>query len=379
MKHYYVIVLMASVLSTVAMEKPFASKKRPAEEEQPAPSQKLKRESETAAVIREPVAQMETQRELSPEVQEHINYLRALAQRGEFPNEIAAQILKNLANVKVAGATEDQKLYNAIANIRAFMEAFPQFYGDVGINEYLIRELDKKYMHNALFKVAIALATTGAGQWLVGYVGTDDIKKAGIVDYLHAAVEKGELGNMRFILKYFPQWINEKNPLSGFTALGLAVKQEHPHVVKELLNSPQLNINRDDQGSFALWLASNKGQLVIVEQLLQAPGINVNAQTPVTGPALMIAAENGHRAIVDRLLQVPGVNVNAKTSSGHTALMLAAYKGHTAVVDRLLQARGINVNSRTPQGITALRFARQSKSPNKDAIIKRLIEFGAIE
>lgn len=444
MKSYYVLMLMAVVISADAMEMPPVSKKRPSEEEQPASAQKVKREAEQAAIIREPAVQMEAQRELSPEVQKAVAYLRAIAQQGAFPNEIAAQILQNLAKVKVTGATEAQKLYNAIANIRNFMAAFPQFYGDVGINGYLIQELAKRYMPDAPMNVAIALATTGAGQWLATFVGTDANRKGGMVNHLIHAAHIGELGKIRFILSYFPDLVNEID-IHQATALRTAALQGHQAIVKQLLQMPGININAHNQGVRALMIAAQNGRIGIVERLLQVPVINVNAQNQNGDTALILAAENGHTAIVERLLQVPGIDVthnqgnlaliraaekghaavvepllqvpgidvNAQDQRHHTALMFAAYNGHEAVVKRLLQVPGINVNAhnpsrftalilattmgkkavverllqapgidvniRTTNGYTALGLARQSNNPNKDAIIKRLIDFGGID
>ena len=183
-------------------------------------------------------------KELSQEVQEKIKLVRELAEKGEFSDEISAEILKNLAKVKVRGATEEQKLFNAIANIRNFMEAFPQFYGDVPINSAIIEELAKHYFPNGQIKVAIALATTGSGQWLALYVGNDMARKKIAGHELIYAAEYGKLATIRFIFIIFLRLLMKK----------IVVKNS------------------------SLMYAAESGYIAEVDRLLQVPGINVNAQ-----------------------------------------------------------------------------------------------------
>ena len=388
-----------------------AMRKRPLSPEHPAPEEM--QEADLASKAQKVVAP-QAQKELSEQTKAQIEWLKGLAERGEFSDEVAAEILKNLVKVKVKGATEEQKLYNAIANIRAFMEAFPKFYGDVKINEYLIKELARRYMNNSVRQVAIALATTGAGHWLADHVGNNPRAKANLGYDLVQMAAFDQLGTVRFILTYIPQIVNEKGR-DGLTALIAAAVHNNAAIVERLLHVPDINVNAQDQdgatalieaannghaavvkkllqaaainvnaqnhkGVTALMLAAQNGHTVVVDQLLQVAGINVNAQSQQGATALILAAQNGHTPIVDRLLQVAGINVNAQSQNGATALILAAAKGNKVIVERLLQAPGLNdVNVRSFQGFTALGYARRSNSPNKDEIIKLLIDHSATE
>jgi ankyrin repeat protein len=352
---------------------PLFAMKRPLEKERlPLPEMQ---EASSASKVPKVPAEQESPKELSTAARDHIASLRRMAERGEFSDEIAAEILVNLAKTKVAGATQDQKLYNAIAAIRNFMEAFPQFYGDAPINKNLIEELAKRYTQGNAMQVAIALATTGSGQWLVAHVGNnaDRIKKVGYE--LVRAAGLGDLSAVRFILAYAPQVINEKGKEER-TSLMAGAFEGHLAVVKRLLEVPGINVNaQNQQGGTALMAAAQNGHAPVVERLLQAPGINVNSQTQTGATALMFAASKGHAAVVERLLQVPGINVNVQSQPGFTALMFAAQNGHVAIVERLLQVPGINVNQQNQKGSTALTLAAEN---GHAAIVERLLQMPGI-
>lgn len=318
-------------------------------------------------------------KELSEEIQKQIKWLKGLAERGEFSNEVASRILLNLAKVKMRGGTEEQKLYNAIESIRAFMEAFPQFYGDKQINKELIEELANKYTGGQRTVVALALATQGAGQWLVEFVGSDDYRISILVNELVKAAKHNQLGKINFILTYFPQIINKRDS-EGLTALITATVYGRMPIVERLLKVPGIDVNADDkEKGTALIAAVFNNHPAIMERLLQVSGININAQNNDGSTALIMAIEYNRTAIAERLLQVPTINVNAQDTEGFNALMHAVFKGDMAIVKKLLQISDINVNGRAQDGTTALTLAHVSSSPNKQAIIKLLEAHGATE
>ena len=290
--------------------------------------------------------------------------------RGQLSNEMGAEILKNLAKAKSTGATLEQKLYNAVASIRNFMNAFPQFYGDEKINGELIRELANRYALGNQIKVATALATTGAGQWMAKFIDTDIQKRAFLTAQFVNAAENGDAGRLRFIITFVPQIINQGIG-DSVTALMAAALNGHTVIVNQLLQVPGINVNMQTYaGGTALMFASQKGYTAVVERLLQAPGINVNLQNQHGGTALRTAAFNGHTAVVERLLQVPGINVNLQNSENDTALMMAAENGHAVIVERLLQVPGINVNLQKREGATALMLAAQN---GHTAVLEKLL------
>jgi ankyrin repeat protein len=85
-------------------------------------------------------------------------------------------------------------------------------------------------------------------------------------------------------------------------------------------------------------------------------GIDVNkAMTDDGTTALYIASELGHQSVVDSLLAVDGIEVNkARTDDGTTPLLVASFKGHRSVVDSLLAVDGIEVNQCNGAGRTPL-------------------------
>lgn len=380
-----------------------AGMKRPAEFEK----EEIKKQAVEQSVKKVPLPQ------LSEAVRSFIDNLHKQANLKNLPRDILAQILKDLAKAKVIGGTEEQKLYTAIANIRYFMYVFPQFFKDVQINGDIILELARRYAQGNGIKVAVALATSGAGEWLKAYVSDNAARNRALAAELVHAAENGQLGTVRFILQYVPQVVNvgyreditaliaaalqnriaiverllqvpginvNAQTQNGSTALMIVSENGHTAVVQQLLQIPGINVNlQNPNGATALMYAAEKGYTAVVQQLLQAPGINVNLQTQEGFTALMLAAKNGHASVVEGLLQRPGINVNAQNRNGATALLVAAHAGHTAIVQRLLQVPGINVNARTRNGRTALRVTRQSNNPNKEAIIKLLVDHEAIE
>ena len=346
-----------------------AMRKRPLSPERPAPEEI--QESELAAKTQKVVAP-QAQKELSEQTKAQIQWLRGLAERGEFSNEIGARILLNLAKVKMRGATQEQKLFNAIANIRAFMEAFPQFYGDEQINKALIQELSKHYSAR-IERVAIALATTGAGSWLQKITNIRENIRAIGHELIHAA-KHGDLGAVRFIITYVPQTINAQG-LGGETPLMVAAVNCHLSVIERLLEVPEIDVNKQNiSGNSALMLATDRegaGYTAVVQRLLQVPGINVNLPNKDGMTALIRAAANGNLSLVERLLQAQNINVNHQ----NLAVITAAYNGHTAVVERLLQVPGINVNAQDQGGYTALIFAVQN---GHIAVVERLLQVPGI-
>ncbi len=255
---------------------PLVAMKRPAEQPSaPEPEMAAKSSGKKQRPERKKVSRSQ--------IEAQVKRLKEQAERGEIPNELLLQTFKDLVSVEMEGATEEQKLFNAIAGIRSFMGVFPTFFSDVKTNEYFIDELAKRYAGDDKIKVAIALATAGAGQWLAAAVNDPNHPlykiKAGY--YLVDAASRKELGTVRFILTYAPMVINDKG------------------------------INE----STALMFAAENGDLPMVEVLLKTQGIDINAKNKQGHTALIYAVMNNRLAIVDRLLRIQGAggtDVNAQ-------------------------------------------------------------------
>ena len=113
---------------------------------------------------------------------------------------------------------------------------------------------------------------------------------------------------------------------------------------------------RDERGTPALMLASQRGNLKVVERLLDA-GADVNAHDKEDHTALMRASLGGNLEVVERLLDA-GADVDAPDDLGYTALMWASREGNLEVLERLLDA-GANVNARDKEDHTALMIASE--------------------
>lgn len=87
----------------------------------------------------------------------------------------------------------------------------------------------------------------------------------------------------------------------------------------------------------ALLRAARAGHDDAVRELLTSPNTEINATDERGSTALIEAARYGHDQVVETLL-TRGADVKAKDGEGKTALMLAAQGGHEEVVRLLKQA-----------------------------------------
>jgi len=192
----------------------------------------------------------------------------------------------------------------------------------------------------------------------------------------------------------------------GITALMLAVRGNHPQMVKVLLDhnaNPNLRAmggytapmaaTSDDDSDIAIFKAlsakganfnlqsedghnafmylCHHGKLNIVEMLLQK-GMNPNVQGAKGFTPLMASAVFG-KSNVSKLLLLNGALPNLQDQNGNTALMIASQNGHTDSVKGLL-AHNPDLNLANEDGMTALAFAVLSDHPN---VVKELLQHGA--
>eukprot|EP00658_Telonema_sp_P-2_P012616 TRINITY_DN14804_c0_g1_i1.p1 TRINITY_DN14804_c0_g1~~TRINITY_DN14804_c0_g1_i1.p1 ORF type:complete len:788 (+),score=205.90 TRINITY_DN14804_c0_g1_i1:95-2458(+) len=102
----------------------------------------------------------------------------------------------------------------------------------------------------------------------------------------------------------------------------------------------------------ALQIAAAKNNLELVRMLLGSLRISVDRQDQSGFSALHAAAQAGHTEIVNALTQA-GAGLETVTVAGHTALMMASEAGQLGVVQALLEARA-GVNAVAADGCTAL-------------------------
>lgn len=199
--------------------------------------------------------------------------------------------------------------------------------------------------------------------------------------------------------------VNYANPYTGKTALMVAIENNQPDVVKALIQSRQLNLEKVDYDSRnAYMLAAKQGSIPCLKLLQGAQG-KTNRVDREGLSALLIAAKNNQRDATVFLL-TPG-NINSKDFVGRTALFLAAQYGHHEILEELLHRHadmeignydrvtplmiaaqegqiqiattlihaGANVNAVTRKQITPLMLAAQH---NQLAILNRLLTWGAL-
>lgn len=166
----------------------------------------------------------------------------------------------------------------------------------------------------------------------------------------------------------------------GYTALILASRSNHEHIVALLLAHPAIDVNLPDvDGHNPLILASRKGYSGIVQLLLAHRDIDPNLADPGGTTALMFASMFGYESVVERLLAHPGVQINLKgLDDGATALILASMHGCEGIVKLLLAHPDVAVNQvDDDDGATALVHA--SRYSQYEDTVKLLLGHPEVE
>lgn len=182
---------------------------------------------------------------------------------------------------------------------------------------------------------------------------------AASLDDIFNAAKLGDAAEVAQLVKQGMD-VNSSDP-NGNTLLILAVREEQPKVVSELLKQRGIKLNaRNSSGDSALMLASLRGFAGIAQQLLEAGAAFEHAGWN----PLLYAAFEGRLAIVNMLLE-KGANPNVLAPNRTTPLMFAARNGHEDVVRVLLQA-GANIDWKNDQNENAESWA--AKSRNTDIV-----------
>lgn len=150
--------------------------------------------------------------------------------------------------------------------------------------------------------------------------------------------------------------MNNRNLVTGDTALHLAVEWRRPRIILFLLEKgAALNMNNED-GLTPLQLAAKIDNCEAISLLLQQ-GTQVEARSLLGLTALQIAAQKKHWIAFD-LLVIGGADINAWTKNGETLLHEQARESFSSIsIAAKLLDHGANIEARSSQGYTALQCA----------------------
>ena len=167
--------------------------------------------------------------------------------------------------------------------------------------------------------------------------------------------ETSTLGNIDFVDK------------RGMSALHWASKFGHLDVVKHLLSSPKIDINKERKGdgATALKLASYNGNSEVVAILLNHTNIDFDKRTTSSGDsAVLMAALRGHEEVIHHFIMNDKVYINDVNNNGESMLFKASQNGHFNVVSKLLGYQEIDVNVATVDRVTPLMASSQQGHHN---------------
>lgn len=174
---------------------------------------------------------------------------------------------------------------------------------------------------------------------------------------LLSAASHGLEAVVEMLLKKRQNPITEKS--KGPSALCLAAERGHKHVVKQLLESNQLDLRRTNPDDpTPILCAAKNGHETVVQILLQYPDcVARDSGTCWLGVAqLFNGARKGDNDLVRQLLSRKDVPPDHQSRTGQTPLILASEHGHAGVVKLLLEHKDVNPNSMTRQRVTALLY-----------------------
>lgn len=155
---------------------------------------------------------------------------------------------------------------------------------------------------------------------------------------------------------------------SGWTALLLALTEEHEAVTGILLAQPNVDLTAENpEGMPPLMVAVWHQNEPAVRTILKR-GVNVNHQDKDGDAAVHGAALYANEKIL-RLLLDAGANPDVKNKLGGTALMWAAAYGHEEIVSILL-SRGADPKIRDADGVTAAGWAAKNSRASIELMLK---------
>ena len=149
----------------------------------------------------------------------------------------------------------------------------------------------------------------------------------------------------------------------------IAITQDNPRVISELLRRGFDPNTRDPKGQYGLFLAVRESSLKAAQVLIEWPKTNVEARNDADESPLMLACLKGQAELARKLIE-RDADVN---KPGWAPLHYAATNGHIAIM-RMLLANYAYIDAESPNGTTPLMMAAQYGSTDA---VKLLLEEGA--
>lgn len=195
------------------------------------------------------------------------------------------------------------------------------------------------------------------------------------VTELDQAIIEGNLEEIQELLKAGAVFESTGN--RGPSSLHYAARENHPHIVKFLLDKNVGKNIEDENGLTALHLASRRGRSRIVELLLHY-GANIDARSKDGSTPLHEAASGGSEDVVQMLLQQDESQIqrlNSTNDEGETAIYCAAALGYHIVVQCLI-SRGASTALRDRRERTVL---HQASGNGHILVLQELFNLDGVE
>jgi ankyrin repeat protein len=142
-------------------------------------------------------------------------------------------------------------------------------------------------------------------------------------------------------------------------------------LVRKLIAIPGIDVNLPDVNCSPLIFAACKGDSSLVANLLQHPELNVN-RADDRGTALMHAIRGQSVAIASALISCDRVDLNYANEEGETALLLALITSRRAIINALLHSPRLDLWAKSADGSTQLLTAVRSGFVG---LVRRMMDF----
>ena len=184
---------------------------------------------------------------------------------------------------------------------------------------------------------------------------------------LSRAARRGRSGVVRALVGSGKVDVNRAGPNGGLP-LVLAIRSEDTACVEALLSTDGIDANAavnpaydgddpdSEDGDTILVRAARAGNVGAMRALVESGKADVNRAAPNGQLPLVQAVRSNHAACLEVLLAADGIDANQPCDFGRAALATAAFAGNAAFVRRLLGA-GVAVNHADEGGSTALALA----------------------